>query len=136
MPDGDCLNRQASSIARPSLLFGLIAMLLTLPRFNFAYLYDDYDFLGRTRLFHLSLLAPDRALMYYRPISREIFFALLNAVSPASPLVGHIANALLLGSAVALGARLSARLAGRRAGIISGLLLATFSQFPVLVAWG
>ncbi len=119
----------------PFLLPAATAVLLALPRLRFAYLFDDYDFLARTQLFHLGLLTPDPALVFYRPISREIYFGFLNWLSPGNPLTGHVLNAILLAGAVFLGATLAGRLAGRKAGLIAGLLLAAFSQWPILVAW-
>jgi hypothetical protein len=119
----------------PSLLSAAAAVLLSLPGFGFAYLFDDYNFLGSTQSFRVGLVAPDPDSIFYRPISRELYFGLLNWLFQGSPLGGHIINAILFAGVVLLGAAITKRIAGVRAGIIAGLLLATFGHWPVLVAW-
>jgi hypothetical protein len=108
---------------------------LSLPGFVLSYAFDDYNFLGSTQQFRLGILAPDPGSILYRPISRELYFGLLNLISPGSALGGHVINAVLLGATVLLGASLTSRLSGRRAGIIAGLMLAAFGHWSFLVAW-
>lgn len=113
----------------------LVAVLLAAPGMRFAYLFDDYNFLESVQRFHVGSLFPDPAALFYRPISREIYFALLDHIFPDSPVAGHLANAALVATLVVLGGALAGRLAGARAGIIAAFLIATFAHWPVLVAW-
>ena len=55
----------------------VLALILVLPTFSFTYLFDDYDFLGRAQSFQLSQLTPDPGTLFYRPLSREIYFRVL-----------------------------------------------------------
>jgi len=111
------------------------AVLLATPGMRFAYLFDDYNFLESVQHFHIGSLAPDPAALFYRPISREIYFAFLDRLFPDSPLAGHLINAALVAALVVLGGALAGRLAGARAGIIAAFLIAGFAHWPVLVAW-
>lgn len=112
-----------------------MALLLALPTLRFPYLFDDYDFLNRILVFRASLLLPDPGIVFYRPISRELYFSFLQAISPGNALLGHVINAIALGVIVFLGSRVATRLAGVTVGLATGLLLASFGQWPVLVGW-
>jgi len=111
------------------------ALLLVLPGFRIAYVFDDYDFLGRAQAFKWTHLLPSSSDIFYRPVSRELYFGFLQAVSPGNPMAGHAINAALLVAIVILGGSLVSRIAGPRAGAIAAILIATFGQWPVLVAW-
>ncbi len=106
-----------------------------LPTFSFTYLFDDYDFLGRAQSFHPSQLLPDPSTLFYRPISREIYFGILSLIDPNQPLWGHLANGALLIAALMLLASIGTRLAGLRAGIASALAFASLGTVPILVGW-
>lgn len=110
-------------------------MVLVLPTFSFTYLFDDYDFLGRAQSFHPSQLLPDPATLFYRPISREIYFGILSFIDPNQPLWGRFANGALLIVAVTLLASIVSKLAGLRAGVASALALASLGTVPILVGW-
>lgn len=132
----------ASSCGRASLfriltfvLVASIAVLLSLPGLRFAYVFDDYDFLARAQQFQWAHFLPDANDIFYRPVSRELYFGFLESVSPGDPLVGHVVNVGLVVAAILLAGTLVTRLAGIRAGIIAGLLLGAFGQWPILVAW-
>src|SRR5258705_7291038 len=70
------------------LLAALAAVLLALPGFAFTYAFDDYNFLGSAQHFHIGLLAPDPQSLFYRPISRELYFGFLTLISPQRALAG------------------------------------------------
>lgn len=147
MPSEGCLGKGTARSTRtitvssgfshlgPTCLAALAAVLVALPGITFAFLFDDYNFILRTLRFRVAALLPDSGSLLYRPISREVYFGLLNLVAPDSPVVGHVVNALLLFAIVLLGATLASRISGRRAGAVAGILLAAFSPWPVLVAW-
>src|SRR5262250_635365 len=112
----------------------LLAVLLCLPVFGFPFLWDDFDFLGRS--FHLrwNMLLPDPQTIYYRPLTREIYFGLINATG-AHPLIGHLLNASCFALAVWLIGCIASRIAGPRAGLFAALILATMGAFPTVVGW-
>lgn len=130
-------GRSPSRISRllPFALCALIAALLSLPGLRFAYVFDDYDFLARGQQFQWAHFLPDSNDIFYRPISRELYFGFLESVSPGDPLVGHAINIGLVVATVLLTGVLVTGLAGLRAGVIASLLLGAFGQWPVLVAW-
>ena len=109
-------------------------MLLSLPWVKFPYLFDDYDFLERAQRFRWSYLGPDPTLIFYRPVSREIYFGILNAFSPQSALLGHVVNAGFLAAAILLTSHIASRLAGPRAAVAAGFVLAFLAPMTVLVA--
>jgi hypothetical protein len=108
---------------------------LTLPCFSFRWIWDDFDFIARAQSLRFSHLLPDPATVYYRPLSREIYFALVWFLGGGSPLAGHVLNAVLLGIATLLVVSLGTHLSGRRAGATAGLLFATLGAASFLVAW-
>jgi len=112
-----------------------LALLLVIPGFAFTYFFDDYDFLGRAQAMRWADLLPDPQSLFYRPISRELYFGLINLLGPAGLLAGHVLNALLFGLAVILLCRFTSELAGPRAGFFAGLAFAVFGQMPLLAGW-
>src|SRR5262245_8133431 len=132
---GDNAARTTLRGAVPYALAALAAIILCAPGLRFAYVFDDYDFLGRAQLPSWSHLLPDPNDIFYRPLSREVYFGILEGLSPGNPLLGHLVNLLGVGIVVVLVVMLTARLAGERAGVVASLLAAGFSQWPVLVGW-
>jgi hypothetical protein len=117
------------------ILPAVLALVLVLPGFSFTYLFDDYDFLGRAQSFQWSQLHPDASTLFYRPISREIYFRLLYLLGPNQPFWGHAANAVLLTVAVALLGSVGRRLVGPRAGYFAAGSFAALGALPILVGW-
>ena len=117
------------------ILPAVLAVVLVLPNFSFTYLFDDYDFLGRAQSFQLSQLLPDPNTLFYRPVSREIYFGILYLLDPNQPLWGHLANTMLLLVAVALVGSITRRLAGIRAGYLASISFAALGAMPILVGW-
>ncbi len=112
-----------------------MAVVLSAPWFGNAYVFDDFSFLARAQTFRLTDLLPQAGYIFYRPVSREVYFGLLNLLSPGSPYLGHVVNGLVLGVTVWLTGRFAQRLIGGAAGGFAALLLAAFAQTPVLIAW-
>ncbi|HYR69291.1 MAG TPA: hypothetical protein VER77_05370 [Candidatus Dormibacteraeota bacterium] len=113
----------------------VLALVLVLPTFSFTYLFDDYDFLGRAQSFQLSQLTPDPGTLFYRPLSREIYFRVLYLLDPNQPFWGHLANTILLVAAVLLLSSITRKLAGPRAGYAAGAAFAALGALPILVGW-
>ncbi len=112
-----------------------LAVVLALPTFSFTYLFDDYDFLGRAQSFRPSQLLPDPNLLFYRPISREIYFGILYALDPNHPIWGRVANAAILVLSVALLGSILTKLLGVRAGLAGAVAFASLGAAPVIVGW-
>jgi len=129
------LDRERQFGAMPFLLAALVAIALATPGIRFAYVFDDYDFLGRAQQPFWRDLLPYAGDMFYRPVSREIYFGLLERVSPGNPMLGHLVNLGCLAALVLLTGSIVARIGGFRAGVIASLLMAAFGQWPVTVAW-
>jgi hypothetical protein len=113
----------------------LVLLVLVSPAFSFPYLFDDFDFLVRVLRFDPSVLLPDPGTIFYRPVSRELYFGLLQWLSPNGLLLGHALNTAVLAMACLLSVQVGARFLGPRGGILAGLFLAGFGQVPVLAAW-
>ena len=101
----------------------------------FTYLWDDFDFLARAHPFRPDCLLPDPNTIFYRPVSRELYFGVLGPFGMSGVLVGHLVNAALLAIAVALTAALTERLAGRREAVLAGCVLASLGAASILVGW-
>ncbi len=113
----------------------LIAVVLSLPCMQFAYLWDDYDFLTNALLHKTGDLLPDPADPFYRPISRGVYFLALIAAGERGELMGHLLNAAFLIGIVLLLVRLVWRLAGPTAGLLAGIFFAGMGAIPTLIAW-
>jgi len=113
----------------------LLSLLLAIPCFRFTLLFDDFDFLARGRHFTVSQLLPDPGSTFYRPLSRELYFALLSRLDAAHYSLGHAINAAVIALTVLLMVRFASRLAGDRAGLHAGLFLALLAPVPFLVGW-
>ncbi|MGH7682644.1 MAG: hypothetical protein ACRENN_11750, partial [Candidatus Eiseniibacteriota bacterium] len=109
--------------------------MLALPTFSFVYLYDDYDFLGRAQSFRVSQLLPDSSILFWRPLSREIYFGILYVLGPNNPIWAHLGNTAAWLVSVALLASILSRLAGARASLVGAIALAALGAVPVVVGW-
>lgn len=121
---------------RPWMLLSptLLALVLALPCLGFSFLSDDYPFLQRGAAFGAGQLVPSAESVFYRPISRELYFALL-AKAGNRPLVGHVANAVLLAATVLLLTVLARRVGGTRFALVTGFLFGALGSLPLLVGW-
>ena len=113
----------------------LLSLLLAAPCFRFTLLFDDFDFLARGRQFAATQLLPDPGSAFYRPLSREVFFAFLARCGGLTPVLGHALNAAAIALTVILTIRFASRVAGNRAGLHAGLFLALLGPIPFLVGW-
>jgi hypothetical protein len=126
-------GRRAATVA--PWLAAAVAVVLALPDFGFAWLWDDFDFLSRSQIFRPSFLLPDPGSMFYRPLSRDLYFWLVWRLGGGQPFLGHLFNAAVLACSTLLLVEVAARLCGRRAGVLAGLSFAALGAAPLLVAW-
>ena len=113
----------------------LLAVVLAIPCMEFPWLWDDYAFLGRAQAFQLHDLLPRGDVLFWRPLSREIWFALLWRIAPHAPLVAHLMHAAIVAVAVVLVGSIAKRLFGPRAGFLAATLYASLGALPMLVGW-
>ncbi len=113
----------------------LLAIVLAIPGFRSPYLADDFDFLYSAQTFRPSMLLPSSDVVFYRPLSRELYFLIVNALGGSKPFVGHLLNALVLASVVLLLMWVVGDLLGRRAAVLAALIFAGFAQVPFLIAF-
>ena len=69
-------------------LCAIAAVALAAPGYKFPYLFDDYEFLGRAQAFGTNLLVPEHGALFYRPLSRGVYFWLLGLLSNGGSLLG------------------------------------------------
>lgn len=112
----------------------LLALVLCAPGAGFPFLFDDYDFLSRAQTLTWAELLPDPDVIFYRPVSREAYFALLSALGRQS-WVGHTLNFGLLAAAILLLDAVTRRLLGRGPAVMAALCFAAIGPLPLLVSW-
>jgi hypothetical protein len=112
----------------------LVALVLATPGFFLPFLWDDFDFLGRTQVLTADELTPDRETLYYRPLSRELYFSLIHLLG-ASPFWGHVLNAAALAGTILFLFWVVRHLVGPRAALYASLMFAVMGAHPVLVGW-
>src|SRR6267154_2712723 len=122
-------------LLRRGALPALAAVILAAPCLGYSFLYDDFDFLSAARSLRPGMLLPDPRSLFYRPLSREVWFAALSLLHLDRPWVFHALNALLLALAVIGLTSLAHRLLGRRASLIAGFTLAGLGSIPILTGW-
>jgi len=114
---------------------GAIAVVLTLSVLGFTYLWDDFNFLTNAMFYQLHDWFPDPVDPFYRPISRGVYFTVLDLAGRHGAMLGHLLNLSFLLGIIFLLVSLTARLAGKKAGLISGLIFACLGAVPLLVGW-
>ncbi len=112
-----------------------VAVILTLPVLGFTYLWDDYNFLTNAMFYQIHDWFPDRVDPFYRPISRGVYFTLLDLAGRDGAAVGHFLNLGFLLVIIFLLGSFTASIAGRKAGLLSALLFAGLGAAPALVGW-
>ena len=112
-----------------------MAVILAIPALAFTYIWDDHFFLTNAVFYQLHDWAPSADDPFYRPISRGIYFTLLDLARGAGPALGHALNLAFLVAIVILLGSFVSRLAGKRAGILAALWLAGLGAMPSLVGW-
>src|SRR5437867_1544071 len=100
-----------------------------------SFIWDDYNFLTHAMFYQLHDWVPDPTDPFYRPISRGVYFSLLDLAGRNGPLLGHLFNLGFLIGVVYLLGSLTARIAGRKAGLLAALIFTGFGAAPALVGW-
>lgn len=113
----------------------LLALILALPCVGFDFAWDDFDFLAKAQQFSAADLAPNAQVLFYRPLSRQVYFSLLALLGSHRALLAHIGSAALLFASVYLLVLLATRLLDERTGFITGVIFASVGTVPLLVAW-
>jgi hypothetical protein len=113
----------------------LLALVLAGSTLAWPFLWDDFDFLGRAATFSPRDLLPSSDIIFYRPVSREIYFWLLYHVGGASPIVAHVMSAAIIAGILLLVMSIARKLAGCRAAVISALVLAASAAAPLALGW-
>src|SRR5437667_5408312 len=113
----------------------VVAAIFAIPVMGFTYLWDDYNFLTNAVFYQLHDWFPSADDPFYRPISRGIYFTILDLAGRYGPTLGHVLNLCFLVGIVFLLGSFTARIAGKRAGILAGLLFAGLGAVPNLVGW-
>ena len=112
-----------------------VALVLSTRTLVWPFLWDDFDFLGRAATFTPSDLLPSEHTVFYRPISRELYFLIVSTLSRGSPGVAHILHAAVVGVAFVLAVSFVRRLAGMKAALICGLFFASSAAIPLVMGW-
>src|SRR5687767_2845736 len=110
-------------------------LILSLNVYRFPFLWDDFDFLGRVNAFRLQDLLPDNSIIFYRPLSREVYFWILTHLLDMSALAAHILNTAMVGGTLAILMSFVRRLAGESAALMSGLIFGCSVALPVMIGW-
>lgn len=115
----------------------LTAVILAIPILNFGYIWDDYVFLNEASSFSLNSLSPWHKPLdpFWRPISRELYFAFINGIGSLGSIAGHFVNLCVLVAVVYLLVRFVSMAVGRRGGLVAGLVFASLGSLPFLVGW-
>lgn len=113
----------------------LLFLVLAATCFEWSYVSDDLAFLGRALSFRFHDLLPSPQLAFYRPLSREIYFAFINVVAGSNPFLAHVANAVLIVIAILLISDLVDRLLGAPSGLLAGLFFAASGPLPFMAGW-
>jgi hypothetical protein len=95
---------------------------------------DDYLFLEQARKYGLwdALSHPGGLANYFRPLSREVWFALISPLSGGDPFVFHVAQLALFVAALALLADLLSAFVPRREHVVAPAVLAGVLWYATL----
>ena len=106
------------------------------PLIKYPFFADDYLFLDQVRGHGIRaiLSSPDPLRNYWRPLSRQIFFWVIERTGE-SPLVAHAINLALFLCSLWLLYSITRSLAGQRAGLLSAALLAFHEAADVPILW-
>jgi hypothetical protein len=124
-------SQTAAWIAGPPIL---MAVILSLPVLGLGYFWDDFVFLARVQSDPLAAFGSEPGV-FYRPLSRILYFWPLAGLGSSGAIVAHLANLFLLAVSIYLLVSLVRDLAGDRAGAVAGLLFAGLAPVAGLIAW-
>ena len=101
------------------------------------FLSDDYIFLeeARTQPLAQSVIGPGALGNYYRPLTRQVYFAALTPIAGGAPWVFHVANAIAFACVLALVADLLAALLPLPGVLAGTLYFATLPLQRVVLTW-
>lgn len=111
------------------------ALVLAFNVFRLPFIWDDFDFLGRALSLHPKDLLPDPAVIFWRPLSREVYFWVLTHLLGGSPLAAHVLNLAIAAGIMAFLMAFVRTLAGNTAALLAGLLFACGAFLPLEISW-
>jgi hypothetical protein len=105
--------------------------------FRLGFFADDFHFIDVARRVPLlrTLGGAFGVYPWYRPLSRELYFAVVSAAGPAAAVVAHVLSLSCLGGSAWLVHRLARPLGGARAAMIAPALFVTYGFTKFLIAW-
>jgi hypothetical protein len=112
----------------------LMAAVLSLPVLGLGYFWDDFVFLARVQSHSLAAFGPEPGV-FYRPLSRILYFWPLAGLGSSGAIVAHLANLFLLAVSIYLLVSLVRDLADGRAGALAGYVYAGLAPAAGLIAW-
>lgn len=112
-----------------------VALVLAFNVFRLPFIWDDFDFLGRVLSLHPKDLLPDPAVIFWRPLSREVYFWVLTHVLGGSPLAAHVMNLAIAAGIIAFLMAFVRTLAGGTAALLAGLVFACGAFLPLEISW-
>ncbi|HEX7078973.1 MAG TPA: hypothetical protein VF363_11170 [Candidatus Eisenbacteria bacterium] len=115
----------------------LVALVLSIPMLRYGFLWDDYTFLNEARSFSLGNLSPFHPSIdpFWRPITREIYFGLIERFGAGAAVVGHLLNLVVLVADVSLLVRFATPMLGRRAAFLAGLVFSGLGALSFVAGW-
>ena len=118
-------------------LVALLALAASADVLHIGFFADDFHFLDIARRVPLlrALGGAYGVYPWYRPLSREVYFALIERCGAAAPLAAHALSLLCLAGIAWLLFDLSRRLAGAAAAALAPALFVTYEYTRFLTAW-
>jgi hypothetical protein len=120
------------------LLAGIALLALGIDVLRLGFFSDDFMLLDAARRYSIPELLTGQFGIWpwYRPLSRELYFALAGAAGAWAPHVAHALNLICAVLAAWLLLRVTRRFAGAAAALLAAALFLTWDIGKFLVAWG
>ena len=135
----DAQTKEAGALNKwtaTALLASLVCVVvLAFNVFKFPFLWDDYDFIERALRPALKDLLPDPSIVFYRPLSRELYAWTVMHLLGGSPVAAHLLNVAVVAGILAMLLTVVGGLAGRAAGILASLVFAFSAGTPIGISW-
>jgi hypothetical protein len=118
-------------------LVALLAVAASADALRIGFFADDFHFLDVARRVPLAHALGGAFGIYpwYRPLSRELFFALIGKFGAAAPLAAHVVSLACVAGIAWLLLRLARRLAGDALAPVAPALFVTYQYTRFLTAW-
>jgi hypothetical protein len=118
-------------------LVALLAVAASADAFHVGFFADDFHFLDIARRVPLARALTGAFGIYpwYRPLSRELFFALIARFGASAPLAAHLASLACMAGIAWLLLRLARRLAGGSVAPVAPALFVTYEYTRFLTSW-